>query len=463
MKPLLSKVAPARRTLLFAPVALFAAFLAFFIVGLIAGVFIVAALLALPLGLGVAWLFLGTPDLRRKDGRPWIEPKVRPYMSIPTAALVALVLYYVVGIVVTPIEAIPIAVVSYITIAVALAGGVAAGVLLFGAPPVARAPRDAYAKIPPEKRPYLFFPLAFLFFAIVYYGLGTALTSYGPPSLPQALVAIPVALVSGAALAYLLVGFPRPKRKLAETPPIPARARPVLFAATVVALGPLFAFALGPFASDLPFGGVVDLYIGLGVGYVLAIVAAFLAWGGPRRWGREGDWRPNLPPELRVAFFVPAALLVGSVVVVVASVAGLPFAVALLLGTGVGVLAGLAASGALKRVRRTPEALRELPEIVKPLVFFAVWFLVGGLVYVGLVTLFGPYAWAAVVLAFLAGLAAAAGVVEGPYLRERARVRAERRRELRVLREERANRLKAVAAPPQRAAEPKKRRLFGKK
>ena len=384
-------------------------------------------------------------------------------MSIPTALVVTIVLYYLVGLIVTPIEAIPIAMASYVTIGVALVGGVATGLALYGPPPVARAPAEAYAKVPVEKRPLLFFPLALLFFALVYYGLGTALTSYGSDTLPQALIAIPIAVVSGCALAYLLVGFPRPKRKVAQVvPPIPSRARPVLFAATVIALGPLFAFALGPFASDLPFGGVLDLYVGLAVGYALAVLAAFLAWGGPRRWGRDGDWRPALPPNLRVALFVPAALVAGGLVVVAANLAGLEFPVALLIGTGVGVLAGLAASGALRRVRRAPEALRELPEIVKPLVFFAVWFLVGGLVYVGLVGFVGDAAWAAVVLAFLLGLAAATVTVEGPYLAERGRVRAERRRETKALREERANRLKAVTAPPRQDEAPK-RRLFGKK
>lgn len=444
--PLLGRIPPAKRTRLFAPTAIVLGLIGMFAVGLANVPFVAALLVGFPLGVAAAWWLLGTPEVKRSDGRPWIEPSVRPYMAVPTAFVAGAVLYILVGIVATAIPQVPTDYAAYLALAVAVIGGVALGLALFGPPPLARAPIDAWKRIPPERKPWTFFPIALVLFALLYYGLGVALTAYVPSDdAPQALIALPIALLVSCTLAFLLVGIPRPRRSMKDVlPPIPARGRPALFAATIVLLGPFFGFLLGPLitASDLP--GVLDLYAGLAAGVVLAALLAAVVWGGPRRWARHGEWRTEVAPPVRLALFAPTTLLVGVAAVALLDLTGLPFAASLGIGVLLGLGAGLAASGGLRRVPSAPKALRDTPEVVKPLLFFATWLLAGGAVYVAFMSLFFAHpGWGAAV-AIAVGFASAVAVVEAPLLLAWRDERRRDRLEVRELRKERAARLSGL-------------------
>lgn len=455
--PLLGRLSAAKRTRLFAPVAIGLGFVLFFVVGLATASFPAALLTGFPLGVAGAWALLGAPEVKRKDGKPWIDPAVRPWMALPTALVAGTVIYFLVGIAVTATPQVPIDYAAYLTLAAAVVGGVALGLALFGPPPLAKVPADAWKRVPADRKPWTFFPLALVLFALLYYGLGVALTAYVPSDdAPQALIALPIALLVGCGLAYLLVGIPRPRRSMQEVlPTIPAKGRPALFAATIVLLGPFFGFLLGPFVTAAALPGVLDLYAGLAAGLVLAAALAFVVWGGPGRWSRHGEWRTEIAPPVRLALFAPTALLVGVVAAAVADVAGAPFSAALAVGAVLGLAAGLAASGGLRRVPSAPKALRETPEIVKPLLFLAAWILVGGAVYVAFTSVFFAHPGWAVALSVVLGFAAAVAVVEAPLLAAWQEERRREREERRELRRERAARLAGLqAVPPARSLTP---------
>lgn len=445
MEPVLAKLPPRRRTILFAPILLGA----FLVVGTVLAFTThnpyLTLVVSVPASVAGAWALVGWPEIRRKDGKPLVAPATRPFLFFPLAPLFALVLYVLVGYPLTTLG-VPTAWLAVASLALALPGGCAIAYWLVGFPRHLIRPRETYNRIPPERRPFLFFPLAVVFFLVLYVGLGVLTTGLLAKSSNkgailnlQPLILLPLCLVLACLFAYLLVGFPKPRRSPREMiPKVTGKHRPRLFAATFLLAGIPFTILVGVLLNAvaegssrrdafLPAGLVLPLAVVLG--YSLSFGVAALSWGTPRRWRQYEDYEPGLPPKARPWVHAATALAVALGITVVFGVAGLDIFYGLLVGGIAGLLVGLQLAGILPRLlarRHESTLLPDLPDRVKPLVLFPLWLLLSGLLFVVLTYAFpGFVAWN-VVGSILVGLAVSVTLVEQGLL---ASWREERRRE----------------------------------
>src|SRR5581483_482879 len=212
MKPVLAKLSPERRTLLFAPVALGALLFWFLLLAIVTPDIYYPIVLCLPAGVATAYALLGWPILTHKDGRPLVDAKIRPYFFFPLAFFLSLLAYTVVGVPLTrsPLDA---DVVTYVSIALAFGIGCTLAYLAVGFPTAHKRLPDLYRQIPPERRRHFFWPFWVLFFLILYVGLGvltTGLLDRFPKRTVellslQPLILLPLCLVLAGLLAYFLV------------------------------------------------------------------------------------------------------------------------------------------------------------------------------------------------------------------------------------------------------------------
>lgn len=461
MVPLLKKKPQLWRTLGFVPVAALGAFLGFAILEVATESFWIAMPGGILLGIGLALLVCGVPRVTLpKVKLPKVPPGVRPWLWFPVTAVLSLLLYFLLGLALMPVGLSPTLLV-FVTLGAALVLGGAAAYFLTGFPNLYRQPKGWWERVPVEKRPLFFWPLGLVLSVLFFVGIGYAMSlvfggdSGAPRSVMEdylPLIAIGTSIPLGCGLAYLLVGFPKPKKDLRRyLPKVPPRAWPALFAGTFLLLGPVFGFPVGyALSAGLPQLPTVLLFpLSLLVGYALSFAAAALAWGLPSRWEKEGV-HVGLPANTRAVLFVPVTVLVTGFVVLVFATMGLDLGIGTLVGLPFGLAAGFFASGlagAVAARRREGTLLAELPEKFKVLVLVSVWLIVGGVVFFGLgmAGLLPPWNLLAGVSV---GLAAAILLVEESTLKfwlDERRAERDRRRRLKALRAERLGKAKPAA------------------
>lgn len=462
MKPVLAKLPPRRRTLLFVPVLLGV----FLVLGLTLALTThdpyVVLLVTVPGSVAAAWALLGWPEApRRKDGRPLVDPKVarfRPWLFFLLAPLLAALLYVLLGYPLTQ-SGVPVTLLAWVTLALAVPLGCAAAYFLVGFPKDLLRAREAYERIPPERRPYLFYPLFVLFFLVLYLGIGVATTEAldkvdGGVALQnlQLLLVLPLCLILAGLLAYLLVGVPRPsKSPRAYLPKVTGKHRPRYFLLTLVLAGVAFTLLLGTLlnqvartSSDRDAFLPAELVLPLAVllGFALSLGVAALAWGTPRRWRRYEDYQPGLPPRARLPVHLATGLAVMLAVTVVFGLTGLEIFYGLLLGVVLGALVTLQLAGLLPRIlerRKAGTLLPDVPDRLKPLILFPTWFLLALVLFAALTfALPDLVAWNAVG-SLVVGLAVALFLVEQSLLAswlEERRLARERRKAWKARRKE---------------------------
>ncbi|HWH07692.1 MAG TPA: hypothetical protein VNX21_00735 [Candidatus Thermoplasmatota archaeon] len=466
-KPLWSGWPARKRNLLFGPFALGIFVVVFLTLGFATQDVFWPLVAALPAAVAGAWALVGWPEVRRKDGRPLVEPRVRPYLFFPSLLVLFVVLYPFWGVVLTKV-AVPPQYGAQLAIALALLTAIGASYLLFGFPNLWRGAREAYARIPPERRPFLFFPVFAAVFLLLYLGLGVGTTQamgrlQGRTVLLlniQVLLLLPVSILVAALVAYLLVGFPRPQKPLREVvPKVTGRHRPKAFLVTfllagaplTVVVGALLSWAAGRQDSAAFLPGEVVLPLALLLGYCLSLGVAALAWGTPRRWRRFDDYTPGLSPRGRLGAAGAAALAVLLAVVIGAGLAGVDIFWGLLVGLILGGAVALLITGAHRRIasrRGAPTLMPDLPERAKSLVLFTSW-LVIALVVFSVMTYALPdlIAWNAL-LALALGLGISLVVVEQGLIKDALRDRREERARRKAWEQRRKEALARGAAAP---------------
>lgn len=468
MQPVLAKLPPKRRMVLFPAIAAGVFLVALVVLALSTQHFFLTMLLSPALGLGAAYALVGLPELRRKDGTPLIEPKVKPYLFFALAPLLFLVLYPLLGVALTQAP-IPVKWLAIVALGLAILLGGALAYLLVGFPNVHQAAVRRYQAIPPERRPFLFFPLFVLFFLGVYLFLGVTSTRLVErvPADPiallnvQVLVLLPLSLAIAAGAATLLVGFPKPSKSPAEyIPKVTGRRRPQVFLVTFLLGGVPLTMVVGALltavaktdaASEafLPAGLVLPLALVLG--YTLSLGIAALAWGTPRTWRRYEDYQPGLPAKARLPVFLGLSLATTLGIILVFGVAGLDLFWGLIVGLLAGVLVLLAVTGALRRIlarRHESTLVPDLPDGLKPLILFPAWFLLAGLLFAVLTYALPGLVALNAVVGLAVGLAVTFLLLEAPLWKE---LREERRQQKEKRKAWEARRKAALAEEPAEA------------
>lgn len=455
MEPLLKKWSPVRRAVAFVPFVILGALLAFLLVGFPTNQIAIAILVAPFAGVAFAWLLVGFPRVARKDGRPLVEPRVKPWLFFVAFPLYALFAYPFLGLALSPF--LPPALVVYVPMGLALAIAGVGAYFTTGFPAFGKDVRDTWARVPPKTRPWLSIPIGLVLSLVLYFLIGWGLTAYlGVPWAP--LAALPLGLVLGFTLAVLALGFPRPEKPVKDlVPRAPGNARPGLLVATWLLLGLPCAFAAGLALGYVPFvPAEYELAASLLIGFLLSFALAVLVWGLPGRWRKLPDYTPGVSNEVRVALVLPLTFAVAAVVAFALGLAGLDLLPSLLIGTVLGLASAVLATGTHRTLRQT-RAPATIPEKVKPLLLFPTWIVLAAVVFVPL-TWFLP-AWFPInlAIALLVGFAVAFILVErdvlGEWRGERARKRA-LKADIRRIRAERLGAAPAAAASAPAPAAP---------
>ena len=467
VKPVLAAWPPKKRAIGFPSFAAGIFLVTFLVIALATQSFFLALLIPPILGVAGAYFLVGFPEIQRKDGKPLIEPKYRPYLFFVLAPLFALILYPILGIALTQ-AGLPLKWLAIVCIVLALAIAITAAYLLVGIPNLYAAARKQYETLPPERRPYLFFPLTVVFFLLFYLVLGVlttqalgALSGGGDPTALlniQVMVLTPVCLVAAGLLAWLLVGIPPVLTKPAHhLPKVTGKHRPRVFLATTVLLGiPLFLVIGAILTSLSPLPSPVVLPLAFVLGFAVAFGIAVVSWGTPRRWRQYEDYKPGIDPRLRTPLFVGLALLAGIVVAVGFGLANLDLFWGMLAGLLVAVTVAMFLLGLHRPIlARRGEAtlVPDLPDGLKPLILFPTWFVVSGLLF-AVMTYALPSGLVPInaIVSLLAGLALAFFLLEQPLLKEmRAERKAERqkRKEWEARRKQRLAEAEAQGQPPE--------------
>lgn len=440
MKPVLAAWPPKKRTVSFAPFAAGIFLLAFLVVAFATQNVFLALLIPPFIGVGGAYALVGWPDVQTKDGKPLIEPKVKPYLFFVLAPLFAIVFYPIFGIALTQVG-LPLKWLAIVSIVLALAAGIALAYFLVGMPNVYAAAKKQYTDIPPERRPYLFFPLFVVFFLVFFLTLGVASTKLvgtlaagdDPSSLLnlQVLVLLPLCLLVSGLLAWLLVGIPKAVTAPAHhLPKVTGRHRPRVFFATFVVLGLALTYVIGAVLTFyVPLPGPVVLPLALVLGLMLSGGIALLVWGTPSRWRAYEDYRPGLPPEARIPLRVVGATALGIAVIVVFGLVGIDLFWGILVGALVAGIASLFATGVHRTIlarRKEASFVPDIPDGLKSLILFATWIVIAFVLFAILTFLLPGLVAVNALVAVVVGLVIAFLVLEQPLLKE---LRAERRLE----------------------------------
>jgi len=435
---------------LFWPLALLFGFLLLVIFGFAQDDFLLALILGLIGGPIIGWVLIGPPftvaEVRRAYARiPPPPPDKRPFLFFPAALLAAALLYAALGIVLTstPLDE---DLVLYVALLASLPAAVALAYLRFGFPRPKgglRGLKSPLQKIPEEKRPLLFVPLSLLIAAPIYFLLGVALTEALEPDI-AVLLAILGALGVGFAIAYRLVGVPRPRALLTRMQhlpeEVPTRARAPAFFAFVLLVGAAFALLLGGTVGALDFINV-DLAFPLFLlaGWLLAVPFAGKLFGYPVPEKPLREYVPKLPAEQRPAALLPLTLGLGVAFLVLlglalgetpADVLADPY----LLSALAFPLAFLVALRVLRiRARQLdPHGIADVPERARPLVLFALWLFVGTVLYTAIGQVLTGFL-EAVLVCYALGLALALLLVDRPLLWEVLGERAARKQKAREI------------------------------
>jgi hypothetical protein len=449
MKPVLAAWPQPRRNVAF-PIVAFVVFLVlFFAIGFATEDVFYPLLVGIPAGIAAAWLLVGWPVLALQGGKPLIEPEHKPFLFFPLAVGFTIVAYPVLGVFLTKASVPPKYLVTA-SLALAVLVSCGAAYYLVGFPRLVRFVRQRYAQMPPERRPFLFFPVFAVLFLILYIGLGVGTTQAMGQFQDkvvlllniQVLLLLPITLLVAALAAYLLVGFPRPQKPIREAlPKVTGRHRPRAFLLTFLLAGVPLTVLVGYLLTTLAQSGntssaflpdALVLPLALLLGYSLSLGLAVAVWGTSARWRRYPDYVPGLTPRARLGAAGAAGLAVALAVVVGSGLADVDIFWGLLVGAILGIAVGLLVSGAYRRIaarRGADTLLPDLPDRLKSVVILTTW-LVLALVVFSVLTyaLPGLVAWNAAI-AIALGLAVSFALVEQAWIGSSlAELRAARRR-----------------------------------
>src|ERR1051325_2630149 len=444
-QPVLASRPQKQRNALFGAFALGVFVLVFFILGFILQDVFIPLLVAAPAGLAGAWALVGWPVVTRPDGRPLVEAKWKPFLFFPLALVFAFALYAIIGVFLTQ-GGVPVSLVAYVSLCGSIVLACAAAYFLVGFPHVIHAARHQYERIPPERRPFLFFPVFAVTFLVLYVGLGVGTTKLLSSFTDrvvfrldiQVLLLLPFTLVASALVASLLVGFPKPQKPLRESlPKVTGKHRPRAFLATFLVAGVPLTVLVGALltyaAASAPPGSLPDalhLPLALVLGYSLSLGLSAAVWGTPRRWRQYEDYTPGLSPRARLGGAAAAGFATALAVVVAFGIAGVDIFWGLLAGLILGLAVGLVLAGFHRRVaarRDAPTLVPELPDRAKSALLLTTW-LVIALVVASVLTYALPaesVPWN-ILVALTVGLVVAFLMVEQGLLQE---WRVERRRQ----------------------------------
>lgn len=440
VKPVLSAWPAKKRNAAFPALALGIFVLGFVIVAFTTQNILLAFLIPTLLAVGGAYALVGWPTIAMKDGKPLIEPKVKPYLFFVLAPIFALLLYPILGLLLMTLGVPPIKWLAVITIVLAAAIGITLAYLLVGIPNVYAAAKKQYTDIPPERRPFLFFPIFVVAFLILFLTLGvvsTALVGRAAPGSTgmllnvQVLVLLPLCLILAALIGWLLVGVPKVLTAPAHhLPKVTGKHRPRVFFATVVLAGiplTLIVGALLTVYSPLPATLVLPLAVLLG--FMTSLGIALVAWGTPARWRRYDDYQPALPRSAHLPLKIGAALFVGIVILVGFGLADIDLFWGILVGAIAAAIVGIVLTGLHRRVlarRGETTLVPDLPDAMKPLILFPAWAIIAFVIFAILTYLLPGLVAVNALVAIVIGLALTFLLLEQPLLKE---VREERRRE----------------------------------
>lgn len=430
MKPVLSAWPAKKRTNFFAPFVLGIFVVSFLIVALGTQNIFLAFLIPPVIAVGGAYALLGWPQIQTKDGKPLIEPRYKPYLFFVLAPIFSLALYPIVGLLLMTVGIPPTKWVAILSILLALGLGIAGAYFLVGIPNIYASARRQYAAIPPERRPFLFFPLFVVFFLVLYLALGVATNRLLPINI-QILILMPACLALAGVLAWLLVGIPKAITAPAHhLPKVTGKHRPRAFFFTFLLVGIPLTLILGTLLTNYsPLPSMLVLALALVLGYVCSMGIALLAWGTPASWRRYDDYEPALPATARMPLRIAGAIVLGIAVALGLGIAGIDLFWGLLVGLVVAGLAIVLLTGAHRRVlarRGQATLVPDLPDAMKPLILFPTWFLIALLLFAVLTYVLPGLVGFNALIAILVGLAVAFLLLEQPLLKE---VRAERARE----------------------------------
>lgn len=465
MKPVLDKWPPKKRAIWFGPIAFGAFLLTFLVLAFATQQFFVTILLAPIAGVAAAYALVGFPEIKTKDGKPLVEPRHKPYLFFLLAPILALVLYPIFGIALTQ-AGVPLKLLAIASIVLALATAAAAAYFLVGVPNVGAAVRQQYAQIPPERRPYLFFPVFVVVFLVLYIALGVASTQLlgrveGDPTgllNVQVLVLLPLSLLLAGLLAWLLVGIPKPQKMPTEyLPKVTGKRRPQVFLATFLLAGIPLTLVIGALLTAyalLPSALVLPLSVLLG--FTLSLGIAALVWGTPARWRRFEDYEPGIPRRVRIPLFVGISLALAVAIVVGFGLAGIDIFWGLLVGLLVGgsvfsLLAGLHRVVLARRQEST--LVPDLPDGLKPLILFPTWLLIAGVLFAVLTYALPGLVAVNVAIALLVGLAASFLVLEQPLAKDLLAERRAEKERRKAWEARRKQRLAEAETPPGKGPE----------
>lgn len=396
MKPLLASKPAMWRSLLFGPTLLGLLIVVFLVLGFATDQFLVSLIASAAVALAGTVALLGWPEVKRKDGKPLVDPRWKPYLFFLLAPALGVFFYMLFGAVLTQL-ALPAQLLAYASLGLSVVAACALAYWLVGFPHVIRGARTAYATVPPERRPFLFFPLFVVIFLVVFLGLGVTTTQamgkLGDSQLLlniQVLVLLPVSLLVAGVGAYLLVGIPKPQRSPTQyLPKVTGKHRPWVFAATFLLLGIPLTLLIGMLltwvagrVAAFPAGLILPLALLLG--YMLSLGIAALGWGTPRKWAQYDDYTPGIPPRARVPLYVASGVAVWLGVTLIFGLAGADIFWGLLTGAILGILVGLQLAGIMGLVaqrRRERTIVPDMPDRLKPLIFFPAWLVMSALLF----------------------------------------------------------------------------------
>jgi len=471
--PVLAKNwAQKKRNLFFFLFAAGIGLVAFLILALVTQNVFVTVLLTPILAIGGAYALVGFPHVARKDGKPLVEAKVKPYLFFLLFPLFAVLLYPIVGTFATQ-AGLPPDFVAIPSILLALIGAASAAYFLVGFPPLIKQGRDAYNRIEPERRPFLFYPLFVIFFLIIYLALGVTTTRLmgrvadDPTSLLnwQVILVLPLSVVGAAALAYAIAGFPTPKRRARDyLPTVTGKRRPRYFLLTTLLLTLPFMVIIGALLTPLSKTGAASgflppslvLPLALVLGAIAAAGVAALSWGTPHTWRAYDDYEPGLSQRARVPTFLGTSLFVGLVVVIIFGLAGLELFWGIVVGGLATLFLALLLTGAIADMRRRKREegalLPEVPDKLKAAILFPAWFVSALVIYAILTFAFPALVALNAVVGITVGFVATFALLESSYFKELRDTRAARR----ALAEARDARRREVLGLPPKGAKKKR-------
>ncbi|MBI4394187.1 MAG: hypothetical protein HY556_10415 [Euryarchaeota archaeon] len=313
----LPKITPDRRRALFIPGFLVLTAIAYVIAGiLLTGgpvhpdyVAIGAIAVALVVAGVIATLLFGLPDTRAvKALLPNIPPERKPALFLPAGLLIALVLFFVLGIAITQVvTAGDYGALAAFFLSILIGFGVAYKV--FGLPKTGRIPVERIPRVAPQLRSYASIATILILgpiLAVVAGGLIAGLPQVAPDL--QLYAGVLAGFLIAVVVAWRLFGPPALSAGVLEyVPRIPRGARPYLFfpfwfgisAGMTIAVETLLKIELYPVILG-----------SLGVGFILAVVIT----GRVKRFARSpGDTVKGLSETRRAFLFLPAWLVLGTI------------------------------------------------------------------------------------------------------------------------------------------------------